>query len=377
MLLAVAEVATVSNDAHAQQIIAVGHVESELHSSGATCFGGEAFFLLLDNLIRQRIEERQRGGAFHLGLRQVVNGRSDARLVSHPHEARQVRRQHKLLAGGGGGFQVSNQHILGVGVAAEIPAGEALRRGEGEDQFARFVGAQLRVEESGFGEVRAQAFHRLESFGGSFGSCTVFGHCGFLQLGQRSDLHHSLIPRHGSRYGGLLGAGKDTVAGSDIGHADFVCRNYLVEVRYIVQVGIAPVEVVVHPLRHLPILRLEVRRGNGHPPRSSPPIMIRYVTAEVDGQRLMAAEELVERSIVHRSQHLGSSGKSLRSLHHQLPFFLLAGAQMVAEDFPLHIERAGRFALRQSHCLVIVLSVLHHVEGNGDAFAVGLLVGIL
>ena len=50
---------------------------------------------------------------------------------------------------------------------------------------------------------------------------------------------------------------------------------------------------------------------------------------------------------------------------------------MVAEDFPLHIERAGRFALRQSHSLVIVLPVLHHVEGNGDALAVGLLVGIL
>ena len=91
----------------------------------------------------------------------------------------------------------------------------------------------------------------------------------------------------------------------------------------------------------------------------------------------MPQEELIQRSIIHRSQDLGCSRQTLRSLHHQLPFLLLTGAQMVAENLPLHVELAGRFALLQLHTLVIELPVLYYTEGNSDAFPVSFLVGIL
>ena len=49
-------------------------------------------------------------------------------------------------------------------------------------------------------------------------------------------------------------------------------------------------------------------------------------------------EDLVQRGIVHRGQDLCRSRQSLGSLHHKLPFLLLAGTQTVAIQRSTFVE---------------------------------------
>ena len=53
-----------------------------------------------------------------------------------------------------------------MGIAAEVPSGQALRQGEGYNHFAPFVGAELGIEEGCFGKVGAEVGIGLEGFGG-------------------------------------------------------------------------------------------------------------------------------------------------------------------------------------------------------------------
>ena len=107
------------------------------------------------------------------------------------------------------------------------------------------------------------------------------------------------------------------------------------------------------------------------------PIIIRYIAVEINRQALALLEDLVQRGIVHRGQDFCRSGQSLGSLHHKLPFLLLAGTQTVAEHLPLHVQLTRRFTFPQRDLLGIKLPVLDKGKTDIHAFSIGCFVGIL
>ena len=260
MLLTVAERTAVSHDAHTQQVVALRHLEGEVHGCRASFFRGEALLLLRKNLVRQGVEERQRRSALHRPLRQVVDGGSHVCLISHPHETRQIGRQHEFLAGGGGTFQQPGQHVLRMSISAEVPTGQALRSSEREDQLAQLVRPQLRIEESRLGKVGAQAFQRLD------GALLLSSFKGFktdhLLFRKRSTVCIHLGLR-GSRSvhspGNRLPCSSAEVYAQSLGALHI--RNAQRYLLHTIHGWIGLVEVVVLPIGHLQVTGGEVNSG--------------------------------------------------------------------------------------------------------------------
>ena len=256
-----------------------------------------------------------------------------------------------------------------MGIAAEVPSGQALRQGEGYNHFAPFVGAELGIEEGCFGKVGAEVGIGLEGFGG-------IHHFFFKQDIVRrrryvGDFHGkaSFFLHIEEGVGGrLLQDGSSYQSRRPAGAVSYDEGI----IAYLYDLGYQPrrTEAVERPAGYLPVGYREVGRqveAAGCIQTHVAPIELR---SEEDAPRLTVGIKLVERSVVHQRQHLGRSGQAFGRSHHEPPFLFLTGAQAVAEDFPLHLQGAIGLGALQEGGPAIQLASLQHIEQEGDAFVI-------
>ena len=386
MLFAIAEGSSIGYDAHTEQPVAVGCLETEVNGSVSSRFHSKLPAHGGDDLLRCRVEKGASCRALHRAVAQVGNRGGNLRLIAHTDKARHVGRKHKLLRRNCRCLKHARQHLLGMGIATEVPAGQALGHGEGDSYLALLVGAKLRIEESGFGEVGAQIgkglqglplranlfFKQLSTGIGFFFhidrhvldfyrfacSCNGFG-CRTLDMhsGRICQPAGSTITRHFRRSRNSL----------ILCNEQLHCRHSLIR----------KTEIVEAPCRYPPALQREIEvepsiAVTGHIATGS----IQAARIE-QPQQLVVRIELIQRSIVHRGKQFGSCGSSLRSLDGEFPLLRLSGAQAVAEHLPLHVQGSLGLTFLQKDVLGIHPVVLHKVENQCHAFAVLLLIGIL
>ena len=363
MLLAVTERTTVGNHTATQYIVFIGNNKKETHSRATSCFYRELLFLRTDHLFRHRVKKNKANRSGNILSGKVCHRSGYRSFISHADETRQVRSQHKVLTGHSSSIDHTCHHSFGMRISPEIPTGKALRHGERERNFPLFIGTKLRIEESGLGKIGTQFFGSLRKGFSRSGIPVGISRFGIFNIGFIAD--DDRHTRLGFRHSAYLCASNNRCVLSIITKGyHFLFENQITDVIEWKH------EVVVCHRIYLQALGREPIIIRVHSPITIHPACSGHRKVVSDSQTLIIFPYLIQRSVIHGSQHFSCGRHSLRGFDSQLPLFFLSRTQFITEYLPFHCQCFIRQAFRHSYRLLIYGTILHKAESSGKPVAI-------
>ena len=345
---------TPGGDAHSDGLHTIGHLQLPGHRGTGTGGGHEDLLRhletegLVQRRVREGVEELEPRRTLHPLLQGVDLG-GDGDAVPFPEVARQVGHHHQRPLGDRFPLEAGELQGRGVGQSQHLPAGERIRHGEAQHDVPVAVGELIGQEEGRFAEVRAHQGWRL-------GSGTCFRTwCFSLVLGLLRCVHVFIREPLGStaHHHGVHGV-EHPSSGEPVG-----------------------VEGGIGVPRHVHTERLPPHRPpSGHTER---PHLIPGKAWPMDrpqvGHLPGMGYEGVERGVVHPGQELRGHRLASGTFDRHAPFFLIPGAQLVAEGHPFHLQLLVAPRHGDRHASAMRPTPLHAQEMHGEATPVAFLHG--